>query len=418
MQVDADLLPFSVDMIPPSWKIAALGDVCSEITDGDWIETKDQGGNDYRLLQISNIGIGEFIETGKYRYVTQETYDKLRCKEIVSGQILVARMPDPVGRAWYVKSIPFRAITAVDVAILTPNPSILDGKYCSYYLNSPQNLAYAQLRASGTTRLRITRRDLATFRIPLPPLSVQRKIAAMLSAYDDLIEVNTRRIRVLEAMAHSVHREWFGKVDPQSLPEGWEVKTFSDVCNQILDGDWIETKDQGGEDYRLLQVSNIGVGEFIETGNFRYITRETFDRLNCQEVVPGDILVSRMPTPIGRGWLVTEMPWRMITAVDVAIVRPNPDLLNRYYCVHWLNSSETLDKSEKHSSGTTRPRITRRVLSGFDMIVPPIELQNKFGEFAGNLYGLQTTLQRQNANLRRTRDLLLPRLVSGEVEIV
>jgi type I restriction enzyme S subunit len=257
--------------------------------------------------------------------------------------------------------------------------------------------------------------------VPAPPLPVQRKIAAVLSAYDNLIEVNTRRIRILEEMAQAVYHEWFGSVDSRgeavSLPDGWEVKTFSDVCNQIIDGDWIETKDQGGDNYRLLQVSNIGLGEFVETGNFRYITQETFERLNCQEIVPGDILVSRMPTPIGRGWLVTEMPWRMITAVDVAIIRPNPELLNPYYCVYWLNSPETLARSEMNASGTTRPRITRRVLSGFDLIVPPIELQNEFGKIAGNSYEMQTVLRRQNTNLRRTRDLLLPRLVGGKIDV-
>jgi type I restriction enzyme S subunit len=70
-----------------------------------------------------------------------------------------------------------------------------------------------------------------------------------------------------------------------------------------------------------------------------------------------------------------------------------------------------------NASGTTRPRITRRVLSGFVLIVPPIELQNEFGKIVGNLYEMQTVLRRQNTNLRRTRDLLLPRLVSGEIDL-
>src|SRR6185295_19489754 len=99
-------------------------------------------------------------------------------------------------------------------------------------------------------------------------------------------------------------------------PEKWEVKRLGDVCVSLIDRDWIETKDQSGTAYRLLQVSNIGVGEFVETGNYRYITQKTFESLRCQEVVPGDILISRMPKPTGRAWIVTTMPWRMITAVD------------------------------------------------------------------------------------------------------
>jgi type I restriction enzyme S subunit len=96
------------------------------------------------------------------------------------------------------------------------------------------------------------------------------------------------------------------------VPDGWEMSTIAEVCTSFDDGDWIETKDQGGEDFRLLQISNIGYNEFVETGNFRFITSETFRRLRCNEVVPGDIMIPRMPKPIGRAWYVTEQPWRLM----------------------------------------------------------------------------------------------------------
>ena len=165
-------------ILPFGWVLGTLGE-CSSISDGDWIESKDQGGNSYRLLQVSNIAVGNFRETDNFRYITQETFDRLRCKEVLPGQILVSRMPEPVGRAWLVNHRPWKAITAVDVAIVEVDGSRLDAKFCTYYLNSPINLAHAQARASGTTRLRITRRDLATFPVPLPPLTTQRKIAAV-----------------------------------------------------------------------------------------------------------------------------------------------------------------------------------------------------------------------------------------------
>jgi type I restriction enzyme S subunit len=290
-----------------------------------------------------------------------------------------------------------------------------DNRFVFYLLK--QETPRIKVNAGGAATPIINKSVFSEIEVNVPPLPSQRRIANILSAYDDLIENNTRRIRILEQMAQANYQEWFGKVDKASLPIGWSVSKFIDVCDELIDGDWIETKDQGGEDYRLLQVSNVGFGDFVETGNFRYVTQATFERLNCNEVVSGDILISRMPKPIGRGWLVTKMPWRMITAVDVAIARPNPDLLNRYYCIHWLNSPDTLAKSEQNSSGTTRPRITRRVLAGFEMVIPPIELQNKFGKFAEELYELQTNLRRKNDNLRQTRDLLLPRLVSGDVEV-
>jgi type I restriction enzyme S subunit len=95
------------------WREVELSEVTLEVADGDWIETKDQGGSDYRLLQVSNIGVGCFRETGKYRYVTEDTFRRLRCTQITPGMVLVARMPDPVGRAWFVDRLDGRAITAV-----------------------------------------------------------------------------------------------------------------------------------------------------------------------------------------------------------------------------------------------------------------------------------------------------------------
>src|SRR2546425_4966607 len=71
---------------------------------------------------------------------------------------------------------------------------------------------------------------------------------------------------------------------PFALPRAWRWETVGSCCKEVVDGDWIETKDQGGHDFRLIQISNIGVGTFVETGKYRYITRETLDRLHCREI--------------------------------------------------------------------------------------------------------------------------------------
>ena len=88
--------------------------------------------------------------------------------------------------------------------------------------------------ASGAAQPKLSNCEFEKFEIPFPPLPVQRKIAAVLSAYDDLIEVNTRRIRMLEEMAQAVYREWFGSVDAASLPEGWEVDEDSMLLQRRL----------------------------------------------------------------------------------------------------------------------------------------------------------------------------------------
>jgi type I restriction enzyme S subunit len=195
------------------------------------------------------------------------------------------------------------------------------------------------------------------------------------------------------------------------------VKRLDEVCRSIQDGDWIETKDQGGDDYRLLQISNVGVGEFIETGNFRYVSQGTFARLRCNEIVPGDLLVARMPTPIGRGWLATEMPWRMITAVDVAIIRAEPTVIHPLFLVQAWNEASNLQRIAGQASGTTRLRITRRELAAMEFVIPPVAVQQMFAEIVHPQSAMIEALRQQIQNLRRTRDLLLPRLLSGQVAV-
>jgi len=112
--------------------------------------------------------------------------------------VLVSRMPTPIGRAWFVDGLDEPAITAVDVAILDPDPSLLDARFCAYVLNEPRQLEYWEAASSGTTRARITRRQLSEHTLLLPPAEQQRRIAAVLGAADDLISNNRRQIRALE----------------------------------------------------------------------------------------------------------------------------------------------------------------------------------------------------------------------------
>jgi Restriction endonuclease S subunits len=335
-------------------------------------------------------------------------------------------MPNPIGRAWFVSEMPWRMITAVDVAIATPNPDRVDAQFLTYLLNSPMMLEHCERRAVGATRARISRRELAALPVVLPSRRVQARIAEVLCSYDDLIRNDRRRMELLDRMARLVYEEWFvrlrfpgyegaGIVD--GVLDGWLCTTLGIACESLEDGDWIESKDQGGEDYRLIQVSNIGVNEFIETGSFRFITEETFRRLNCREVKPGQILVSRMPKPIGRAWLVTETPWKMVTAVDVAILAPNEGVVDRYFMAYHLNSNSIIELCERRAVGATRSRIARRELAALPIVVPPMTLQRAFRDVVEPMYRQRANLFRQIGVLRAARDLLLPRLISGKIEV-
>jgi type I restriction enzyme S subunit len=300
-----------------------------------------------------------------------------------------------------------------------------DARFVKYLFDATIQRRVQQF-TQGAAQDNLSQEKLLSINFLVPNVVEQTRIANILSAYDELIGNNRRRMQLLEDAARELYREWFVRLRfpgyehtriINGVPEGWERKFLADACASLEDGDWIESKDQGGEDYRLLQISNIGVNEFVETGNFRFITDETFRRLNCHEILPGQILVSRMPKPIGRAWLVSEMPWRMITAVDVAIIATNDDIADPYFLTYLLNSPASLEHCERRAVGATRPRIARRELAGIPILLPPRVLQQLFREITEPLNQQRAILYRENEKLRTARDLLLPRLMSGEIAV-
>jgi type I restriction enzyme S subunit len=309
---------------------------------------------------------------------------------------------------------------------LRVDPHVADPLFCFYYFASPRYVQYIRGRNIGGAVPGINLGILKSFPIALPSVSEQKRIATILSLYDELIDNNRRRIELLEQSAGHLFKEWFVRLRypghehdkvVDGVPEGWRLSTTEEVCIDFVDGDWLETKDQGGDSFRILQISNIGANSFVETGNFRYITDETFRRLNCTEVVSGDILISRMPEPIGRAWLVTPQAWRMVTAVDVTIARPDLKQVESSYFLHHLNSSIHLAHCAARATGTTRPRIAKRVMGGLPILIPPMSLQKEFADFAAANNALRERLTRQCGALGQARDLLLPRLMDGRISV-
>ncbi|QNP41627.1 restriction endonuclease subunit S [Lysobacter solisilvae (ex Woo and Kim 2022)] len=404
-----------------SWTRKPLAQV-AELCLGKMLDAKKNRGEPMPYLANVNVRWGAF-ELDDLREMRFEPHELDRYG-LRYGDIVMCEGGEPGRCAIWKDEVPGMMIQKA-IHRIRPNEE-LDYRFLYYlFLHKGRNDGFSGL-FTGATIKHLPGQNLAKVEVAYPAKPEQKRIADLLSAYDDLIENNHRRIKLLEESARLLYREWFVHLRypghehvkiVEGVPEGWNRLTLRDSCEYVEDGDWIESKDQGGDDYRLLQVSNIGVDSFVETGNFRYVTGETFRRLNCREVCPGDILVSRMPDPIGRAWLATEMPWRMITAVDVAIVRPDRSRVTPYFLLQHLNSRASLELATQHATGTTRLRISRRSLCALPVVVPPITLQSEFDEAIAGNYELRSNLQKQVGKLIQARDLLLPRLMSGEVVV-
>ena len=173
-------------------------------------------------------------------------------------------------------------------------------------------------------------------------------------------------------------------------PPTWEQRKLVSLCDKFTDGDWIEAKDQSDSGIRLVQTGNVGVAEYLDKpNNKKWISNETFERLHCEEVFEGDILISRLPEPAGRACIMPKFETRMITAVDCTIARVSSDVSNTFL-LQYLSSQKYFDEVNTCLAGGTRQRISRSNLADFDV---PMPSQKKEQEAIGTLLaGLDTLI--------------------------
>jgi len=176
--------------MPHNWKRKTLAEIVGDdglLMDGDWIETKDQDPNgNVRLIQLADVGDGAYANKSA-RFMTFERAQELRCTFLDRNDILVARMPDPLGRACLFPGDAKKAVTVVDICIVRPGDSV-DRRWLLDAINESGFRRSVQSRATGTTRVRISRKHLSRIHLAVPPIGEQRRIAEVLVSIDTAIE--------------------------------------------------------------------------------------------------------------------------------------------------------------------------------------------------------------------------------------
>ena len=196
--------------IPSLWAWAQIDNLSPRsLTDGDWIETKDQSKDGrVRLIQLADVGEGRFLDKSA-RFVDEETEKKLNCTRLEIGDVLIARLPNPIGRACIFPDVGQPAITAVDIAILRLDAN-QNRDYCTLALNAPTTRSQVEAYGKGATRFRVSTGHLKGVLVPVPPLAEQRRIVSKvheLMSLCDRLEASVAaagdtRCRLLEAVLH------------------------------------------------------------------------------------------------------------------------------------------------------------------------------------------------------------------------
>ncbi len=286
------------------WTAQSLKNV-AHLLDGDWIESKDQSIDGIRLIQTGNIGVGHFIPKDEsIRFISEATFSRLKCTEVIPGDCLISRLPDPTGRSCLIPDIGQRMITAVDCTIVRFNlKKIVPYLFVSFSQTS-QYFSEVRAQASGSTRLRISRENLSNIKIPLSTLPEQQKIADCLSSLDELITVQAQKVDALKTHKKGLMQQLFPR-EGETVPrlrfpefrgaEEWEEKRLGDIgnvrmCKRIF----------------KEQTSSVGEIPFYKIGTFgsepdSYISKELYENYRRNYPFPktGAVLISASGT-IGR----------------------------------------------------------------------------------------------------------------------
>ncbi len=310
----------------------------------------------------------------------------------------------------------FKGCLGRRLALIRPNPKVIDTDFLFYYFFSEDwRTTISRNILSGSTVDRIPLTSFPTFEIPLPPLPTQRKIAAILSAYDDLIENNTRRIAILEEMAQSLYREWFvhfrfpgheKKSMVESalgmIPEGWEVVKLGDICKitmgQSPSSEFYNTAEEGLPFHQ-------GVSDFGE----RFPTNRMFCTAINRIAEEGDILFS-VRAPVGRINLANK---KIIIGRGLCAIRSSTG--NQPFIYQQLR--EQFQEEDTIGNGAIFKSVTKEDMHGIKMLQPPVSIVASFEKLLHPIFSHLEILILKNANLRQTRDLLLPKLISGEIDV-
>jgi len=278
----------------------------------------------------------------------------------------------------------------------------IDGVSDDYFLMSYiQNMNISGY-ITGAAQPKLSQANLNSIKVTLPPLPTQRRIAQILSAYDDLIENNTRRIRILEQMAQATYQEWFGKVDKESMPKGWIMTTLGEACNIVMgQSPASEFYNEEGKGLPFHQ----GVTNFGD----RFPTDKIFCTAENRIAEKGDVLFS-VRAPVGRLNISTK---KIIIGRGLCAIRSKTGKPSFVF----QQLKEQFHEDDMMGGGTIFKSVTKDDVHGIKFLLPSSDIIEKFETFANPISQELEILTAKNANLRQTRDLLLPRLVSGEVEV-
>lgn len=387
--------------------------------------------NDYvaegiAFVMANNIK-DNFLDLNSCNFLPEDTARRLRIGFAITGDVLLTHK-GTLGSVALVKEVdPFVMLTPQVTYYRTDGNKLLNS-YLSYAFREPSFQARLKAGADQGTRpyvgILAQRRLSITYAQPV----IQRRIADILSTYDNLIENNRRRMALLEESARLLYREWFVRLRfpgyehtpiVNGVPQEWRTVSLAEICTKIGSG----FTPRGGEasylpeGVTLIRSMNVYDDTFDDDG-LAFLSEGQAASLAGVAVESKDILINITGASVARCCMAPERYLPARVNQHVMIIRVDPGKADPFFVHKAINSDERKRQLLSYArKGSTREALTKDEMARFEITLPTATLMRQFGEIAASSFRQREVLALQNQKLRTARDLLLPRLMSGELAV-
>ena len=403
-----------------SWEKVKLGEISLCIQPGPFgsqLHNSDYADEGTPIVMPKDMVDGHIRHTGLIR-VPEEHIVRLQRHQVYEGNLMVARKGD-VRKCVYITQNENGWLTGSDCLKVALDESCCFPKYIYYQLRSPYIGKWLEQISIGATMPSINTGLLNSTEIYLPPLDIQRRIADILSAYDDLIENNRKQIKLLEEAARRLYKEWFVDLHfpghehtkiVDGVPEGWEKSTVLDVSSVLRRGISPKYNDQAN----FTVINQKCIRQTVVTIDEARKQEKTFsEEMNLQD--SDTVICSTGAGTLGRvGQIFGNYPQTTFDS-HVTLVRAKSDF-GKQYLFHCLKSCQSYLMGMGKGS-TNQLELSRGTIQDLDVLIPPKEIGQMFESLAQSIHDKISAVNAEIDHLQSARDRLLSKLMSGKVEV-
>ena len=401
--------------IPEEWEELSILTLArnkkENFDDGDWIEAEYLTSNGIRLIQTGNIGIGVFVDKESTKYISDESFHELRCKEIIPGDILICRLAAPAGRACILPDIgEGKIITSVDVSIFRPNEELVCKQYIISVFSLDRWFKIVNERCGGSTRSRIARGELGKILVPIPPIKEQQKIARTIETWNIAIQSTRQLIKQLKERNRGLTQQLLTcKKRLNGFNGKWQHVQVREIASEI------SIKNKTGKTLTVLSCTKYhGLVDSLEYFGRKIYSEDT----STYKVVPYAHF-AYATNHIEEGSIGYQSLYKEALISPMYTVFKTTEQVDDNYLYKVLKSQHYIHEYRKRMEGSIDRRGGLRwdEFSKIPIQLPPTEEQKAIASVLDKATEELKLYEQQLANRQQQKNGLMQKLLSGEVRV-